>query len=595
MAVTHLYTFIQNGEARVGAFAHGPYPQDDGTTLLVKELVGLRDRFIDLGVDERPHVNTVVRLMRVRGVAARFDQYGSLSTEPFEIEDAIVADALLTVEAGVVRPLGADEVARLTESAGTAQVRAYERASEWSTDYRIAYGADLYASLILTITAAAGLDMTDEVRDALSRDGRPRGARPAGGHRAPLVLAHIGSDAPDVYSPLLPEPAGGAMTPEHLDEIILLFGENLKNEMRAERREALTSVLFDLPRRSLLGWFALYEHQAGFLRELTAQVTPEEIGRRMKVPGTRPYHLQLFIVMCSHFLARQQRMLELGLAEGDPFPEERHDDLVTVVDFWERASSAYRSDGLLLPIQAGDTQRVLDDEHLGLVRELLRPPTPDTYAAVRRMAATLELYNFVLHGEQRDGIFSHGPYPGDGDRTIFVREFNDLRNDYMPWARTETRNPFPNVIVVHECHDISLRCDMFGGVVTTPMEIADRLDRLAVLTQDGGTLRALTGDEITAVQEAAAAAQIELYMKAVEWSPRYKIEYGAFLFANHLLPFFQVAGLGGGDIGERIAAACQETADRMLDDLVASVETGLPGAIWGHIGSTPGRLFWPPA
>jgi hypothetical protein len=153
------------------------------------------------------------------------------------------------------------------------------------------------------------------------------------------------------------------------------------------------------------------------------------------------------------------------------------------------------------------------------MRELLRPPDPDTYAAVRRMAATLELYNFVLHGEQRDGIFSHGPYPGDGDRTIFVREFNDLRNDYMPWARTETRNPFPNVIVVHECHDIALRCDMFGGVVTTPMEIADRLDRLAVVTQDGGTLRALTGDEITAVQEAAAAAQIELYMKAVEPSP----------------------------------------------------------------------------
>ncbi len=89
-------------------------------------------------------------------------------------------------------------------------------------------------------------------------------------------------------------------------------------------------MLFDLPRRSLLGWFALYEHQAGFLRELMDHMAPEEIGRRMKTPGTRPYHLQLFIIMCSHFLARQQRMLDLGLSEGDPFPEERHDDLVTV-------------------------------------------------------------------------------------------------------------------------------------------------------------------------------------------------------------------------------------------------------------------------
>ena len=96
------------------------------------------------------------------------------------------------------------------------------------------------------------------------------------------------------------------------------------------------------------------------------------------------------------------------------------------------------------------------------------------------------------------------------------------------------------------------------------------------------------------MQEAAAAAQIELYMKAVEWSPRYKIEYGAYLFANHLLPFFRLAGADD-EVGARIAAAFEGTAARMIDDLVASVDAGLPGAIWGHIGTTPGRLFWPVA
>ena len=206
MAVVQLYTFIQNGEARVGSFAHGPYPLDDGTVLVAKELVGLRDRFIDLGVEERPHLDTVVRLMRVRGVAARLDLFGSLSTEPFEIEDAIVADAVLTVEDGAVRPLAGDEVERLTASAGGAQVRAYERAARWSTDDRIAYGADLYASLILTITRAAGLDLTDEVRERF----RGTAARVVPGLRdgdeRPLVLAHIASDAPEVYSTTLPQP-----------------------------------------------------------------------------------------------------------------------------------------------------------------------------------------------------------------------------------------------------------------------------------------------------------------------------------------------------------------------------------------------------
>jgi hypothetical protein len=206
MAVVQLYTFIQNGESRVGSYAHGPYPLEDGTALVVKELVGLRDRFIDLGIDERPHLDTVVRLMRLRGVRTHFDQYGSLSTEPFEIEDSIVADAVLTVEDGRARPLAGDDVERLTESAGSAQVRAYERAAEWSTDDRIAYGADLYASLILTITRAAGLDLTDEVRERF----RATAARVVPGLRdgdeTPLVLAHIGSDSPHVYSPVLPEP-----------------------------------------------------------------------------------------------------------------------------------------------------------------------------------------------------------------------------------------------------------------------------------------------------------------------------------------------------------------------------------------------------
>jgi hypothetical protein len=84
-------------------------------------------------------------------------------------------------------------------------------------------------------------------------------------------------------------------------------------------------------------------------------------------------------------------------------------------------------------------------------------------------------------------------------------------------------------------------------------------------------------------------------MKAVDWTPRYKIEYGAYLFANHLKPFFDVAGVDG-DVGDRIARACEETASRMIDDLVAGAERGeLPGHIWPHLATTDGPYFWPVA
>jgi len=384
------------------------------------------------------------------------------------------------------------------------------------------------------------------------------------------------------------------MTREHLNELIQLFGENLKHEMRAERRETMKSVLFDLPRRSLLGWFALYEHEPGFIRELLEHISPEEIGRRMKVPGTRPYHLQLFIVACSYLLARHQRMLELGVAAGEPFPEEREDDLIVVMDFWERTSRAYRNDGLILPIEAGGTQPVMGEEHQRAVRDLLRPATPEGYRTIRRTAATLELFGFVLHGEQRDGVFGHGPYAGADGRTLFVKEFNDLQNQDLPWAATEARIPLANVIVAQECRDTAVRCDMFGGLVTDPIEVDDRLDRVAVLTQEAGELRPLAAEELEAVQETAAAAQIELYMKAVGWSQRYKIEYGEHLFANHLTPFFAVAAVDG-DVGRRVGAACEATAARMVDALVAAAERGELAAVWGDIGSTPGRLLRPVA
>ena len=113
------------------------------------------------------------------------------------------------------------------------------------------------------------------------------------------------------------------MSVDRINELIRFFGEHEKAALRAEKRGAMRSVLFDLPRRSVLGWQVKYEHEAGFLREVAAVVPPEELGRRMKIPGSRPYYLQLFLLMQDTLGARQQRMLELGLREGDPFPEER--------------------------------------------------------------------------------------------------------------------------------------------------------------------------------------------------------------------------------------------------------------------------------
>jgi hypothetical protein len=308
----------------------------------------------------------------------------------------------------------------------------------------------------------------------------------------------------------------------------------------------------------------------------------------MRKVGSRPYALQPFIFVCSYLGARQIRMLELGLSQGDPFPEERPEDLAFIMDFWARIMGAYRSDDALLPRQAGGSLPILDGALIAELSERAQPASEDDRTAIRRMAATLELFNFIQHGEQRDGIFGHGPYDLDGGSVLLCKEFNDLRNDYMPWAQTDARVPVANVAVIQVAHDVEVSCDMFGSMTVHPHELDDQLERIVVLTNEGDGLRELSLDEVVAIQGAAADAQEELFLKAVDWDARYKIEYGAPMFANHLKPFLDAAGLGE-DASRRLMEVCQGTADRMVDDML---EVELP-PIWGHMANPEGDFYWP--
>jgi hypothetical protein len=96
-------------------------------------------------------------------------------------------------------------------------------------------------------------------------------------------------------------------------------------------------------------------------------------------------------------------------------------------------------------------------------------------------------------------------------------------------------------------------------------------------------------DEVAQVESCAAAAQNELFLKAAEWSPRYKAEYGIHLFANHLLPFFDLLP-GGQDWGQRISSAFSQAAEGVLDRLLA--QEG-PPSIWNFMATTDDDYFWP--
>jgi len=381
-----------------------------------------------------------------------------------------------------------------------------------------------------------------------------------------------------------------SLTLNELNAYIGQFGNAQKTFMRSENRALLRSVLFDVPRRSSIGWYCYYDRAPDLLRHLVQQISPEEIGQRMKRLCSRPCYLQLSIIMCSYFGARQQILLDSGLNPGQPFPGEKMDDVHFLVDFWQRCCRAYRSDGLPLPDPLHGTQQVLPREDIDYLDQLLDPSDPGTHQRLRRLAATLELYAFILHGEQRDGLFSHGPYDVGGGCQLVVQEFTDLQNDYLPWAQTEARNPYPHLALVRRTKNLDARFDLFGGVLWDVPDLGPCVEAEGLFTRtDDGTLVALSLDEVERIESCATAAQNELFLKAAEWSPRYKAEYGIHLFANHLYSFFELLPPGQ-DWGERIRTEFEAAAADVLDQLLAADEAP---SIWSFMATSEGEFFWP--
>jgi len=385
------------------------------------------------------------------------------------------------------------------------------------------------------------------------------------------------------------------MTRDEINRVIQTVSGHLKAFMRSEHRALLRSALFDVPRRSSLGWECLYRTADRWIAELTSHIAPEEIGRRMKRVCARPNFLTLSILICGYLLGRQQHILDLGLEPGEPFPEDDPEQIGRVIEFWQRICRAYREDEGLFPEEHEGTMRILPPEGVVQLRDRLVEVDRHTLRRLRRMAATLELYAFILHGEQRDGLFAHGPYaltgsPRDSEgEVIIVREFTDLQNTYLPWAQTRVRNLHSNLALVLVLQDAQTRFDIFGGVHVEPLEYEDRIRAVALITvSEEGEVRDVPFEEVEEIERRAAEAQMELYKSALSWSPQFKVAYGVDLFANHVKAFFDIAGMG--EAGEWIRHMFERAAAPFLRRLLAEED---PPSIWRFLATTEGDFFFP--
>jgi len=204
LATLDLFTFVFNGEARVGIFHHGPYPLPDGTCLFVKEYVGLRDDFYSWA-DESVWlpVTHLACVLRVKDVVVRIGLFGSLWTEPREYHPHVVAYGLFANAEEGIRPVALEELEGIAARAADAQMGLYRRFLAWDVRRRIAYGAELYGNLLRVFGDQAGLgsEFHREIRERF-RESVEQHLEALLAGEPPLVLRHIAETAGEIYSPI---------------------------------------------------------------------------------------------------------------------------------------------------------------------------------------------------------------------------------------------------------------------------------------------------------------------------------------------------------------------------------------------------------
>jgi hypothetical protein len=369
--------------------------------------------------------------------------------------------------------------------------------------------------------------------------------------------------------------------------VMVAFGTEHQRAVKSENRATLNSSLFDVPGRSTVGNLLMYQEGPDLLRILGERISPEELGARMKQLGSRPYALNHWVVMGGFVEGRQQHLIDLGTGQEPVVDDPRADDLITVADWYVRVGRAYREDGHAFAAPGHLSQEILAPDAVAAAMATAVEPDPALIAAVKRTGASLGLHNFLLHGEQRDGIFGHGPYAGPDETTVWFEEFNDLGNSLLPWGDVQPRLPVSNVVFGYAAAGMKTEANLFGVLRVTPHDFQDRLRLVTALTQEDGEIRSLTIAELEEISELAEQRHASLFEQAVSWTDEFRIAYGGPLFANHLSPFFDLAGDPEG------AALVHERFDRALPAVLEQMPRGMgDGTFWKHLATAPDAALY---
>ena len=131
---------------------------------------------------------------------------------------------------------------------------------------------------------------------------------------------------------------------------------------------------------------------------------------------------------------------------------------------------------------------------------------------------------------------------------------------------------------------------MFGALRVHPFEYEDSLRLVGAFTYADAAARPFEDSELLEIAEIAERRHALFFEQAVGWSEEFRIAYGAPLFANHIAPFFELAGVPDGD--RIVMDAFERGTPAAMAGLTPDADVP---SFWTHLASDPSEPLFSPA
>jgi hypothetical protein len=316
-------------------------------------------------------------------------------------------------------------------------------------------------------------------------------------------------------------------------------------------RTAQESKLFPLMPYLMLCFYDAYYRFPDLIREASQHITPEEIGHRVRESSILPSKLSAWGTL-NFYLNGRASLIKLGLLT----PQDNLEDLVTVVDWWERFNRSYhRNSGHMWTYDQGDISPELPERVLQVMEADAWQADDRLRKAASRFMATGTQYLFLANSESRLTLQASGPYRlGDG-LLMHTRDFMNLGQcDYSWLDGVADDMPYGNLTLSVITKDVAIEITDWAQIYTSPEDYQDKILGVGLYTSDwltdtytpvGMGSAAELADTLEAITDKMAQATRRLYTRFTQMDARQMTEAGVYTYLyaasgiSHLAGTFQ--------------------------------------------------------